>query len=231
MTENKTAGAPEPRVAFGRALVDFRIEGATTPHGLLPAEEKLVAAAARGEWCTVSGLDWTKEGDLKKLKKDEQYHVRPEVLRCLALGADAAAPVHEKGIQILGAFIPGDLDLEDAELCRPLWLQQSYFDGSVILRNARMSTLSIGGSRIAGLEGDRTIIVGGVYLRNGFKADGEVRLIGASVDGNLDCSSASFHDEDGKALTCEVQKLRAAYSSAMALRPMGGTPPRRTNRR
>jgi hypothetical protein len=155
MTENKTAGAPEPRVAFGRALVDFRIEGATTPHGLLPAEEKLVAAAARGEWCTVSGLDWTKEGDLKKLKKDEQYHVRPEVLRCLALGADAAAPVHEKGIQILGAFIPGDLDLEDAELCRPLWLQQSYFDGSVILRNARMSTLSIGGSRIAGLEGDR----------------------------------------------------------------------------
>jgi hypothetical protein len=63
-------GAARKR-AFGRSLSDFRIEGATTANGLLPAEEELLVAVARGEICSASDLDWKKPEDLEKLKSDD----------------------------------------------------------------------------------------------------------------------------------------------------------------
>ncbi len=207
MTGDEAPGASRLKAAFGHLLSDFRIEDATTPNGLLLAEEKLVAAVTRGELCIVSDLDWTKEDDLKKLKEEEQYHVRSEVLQCLALGRDPKAPLHEKGIQLKGAFLPSDLDLEDAQLPGPLWLHHCYFDGSVILRHSRTRTVSLGGSRIAGLEGDGAEVAGEVNLRHGFKAEKAVRLIGAEIGGDLDCSRGTFQNNGGVTLHCDGAEI------------------------
>ena len=119
------AGAARKR-AFGRSLSDFRIEGATTANGLLPAEEKLLVAVARGEICSVSSLDWKKPEDLEKLKSDEQWRIRADFLRFLALGGDNAAPVHEKGVQLARAHIVGDLDLEVLRSVSPLHRRQLF---------------------------------------------------------------------------------------------------------
>ena len=45
---------PRPKRAFGRSLADFRMEGAATPNGLHPAEERLLDCAARGTECHIA---------------------------------------------------------------------------------------------------------------------------------------------------------------------------------
>jgi hypothetical protein len=52
-------------------------------------------------------------------------------------------------------------------------------------------------------------IKGSILLRN-FSAEGEVRLYGASVGGNLDCGHGSFKNANGVALTVEGAKIEGA---------------------
>jgi len=101
--------------ALGRALVDLQNQG--SPSGLLPAEDRLLAAVIKGERCSfleeeaLAALD----RGLACVRADEKTcksaPVRAEFLRFLALGGDAASPMHERGIEIAGAYVVGTLDL------------------------------------------------------------------------------------------------------------------------
>lgn len=57
-------------------------------------------------------------------------------------------------------------------------------------------------------------IKGPVLLRNGFSAEGEVRLFGAKIGGNLECDNGSFKNANGMALTAE----RANVGGSVLLR-------------
>jgi len=46
-----------------------------------------------------------------------------------------------------------------------------------------------------------------VFLGSGFKAEGEVNLLGATIDGDLDCSGAEFLNASGRALNVEASKI------------------------
>ena len=61
-------------------------------------------------------------------------------------------------------------------------------------------------SRIEGghaLNAQGVEVTGAVFLRNGFTAKGEVRLSGAKIGGQLDCSKGSFANEGGDALNAQ----------------------------
>jgi hypothetical protein len=97
-----------PKRAFGRSLADFCIEGATTPNGLHSAEERLLECTRLGETCWI--------GDERPTEATPENTVRGSFLRFLLLGGDEDAPVHEKGAQLFGAFIDGDLDFEGSTI-------------------------------------------------------------------------------------------------------------------
>jgi len=134
----------KPKRAFGRRLADFIIEGATTPHRLHLAEEKLLNCAARGEHCEIAE-------SLPETASDEN-RLRPGFLRFLLLGGDEDTPVHEKGVQLGGAFIDGDIDLESAPDTGPLHLLHCRINGALIGRNARLGKLIFGGSHIRAMS-------------------------------------------------------------------------------
>jgi hypothetical protein len=213
--------------AFGRSLGDFRIAGATTPNGLLPAEEMLLMDVARGVTSEVSDLDWKKPEDLEKLKNDETYCIRAEFLRFLILGGDAVAPVHEKGVELERAYISGALDLEGCQSVTSVLIVSSYLASSLILRDAHLRGLNLGGSRVGAIEGDRAKIDGPLFLRRGFLAEGEVRFSGAKIGGFLDCDHASFNNPGGTALFLDGAKvtgflfLRDGFSAEGAVRLLG----------
>ncbi len=48
---------------------------------------------------------------------------------------------------------------------------------------------------------------GGVFLGEGFVAAGEVRLVGASITGDLHCRGGLFHNPDGVALTANRHEV------------------------
>ena len=159
----------ETKRAHGRSLADFWLDGEEGK--LHPAEAKLVAACAKGEPAIVDMR--VSEGP------GPDNFIRAGLLRFLALGGDAQTPVHEHGVQLMGAWIDGPFDLQGATVPALLVTVYSRIE-TLIVRHARLRGFYLDGSCVeAGIDGDGLHCEGDVFLRNGFRATGEVRLLGA----------------------------------------------------
>lgn len=187
--------------ASGRSLSDFWLEG--VEGRLHPGEQKLLEACARGEVC-VLGVK------RPEVQADENL-VRAGLVRFLALGGDEDNPVHEQGVWLQGAWIDEPLDMEAAEVPHRLGLWHCRIE-HLIARDARLRGLYLDGSCIeAGLAGDRMNVNGSVFLRDGFRAAGEVALARAEIGGNLDCSNGSFGSAEDAALVCDGASVKGVF--------------------
>jgi hypothetical protein len=109
---------------------------------------------------------------------------------------------------------------EDAEVKGNLLLQHGFAaDGEVRLIAAQIGTLNCEGSSFSNSSGcsdpsedkhireairaDRMRVGGGVFFNRGFKAEGEVKLSGAFVGGDLSCRGGTFRNLSGYALSAE----------------------------
>jgi hypothetical protein len=99
-SDNGGLGGKRVSRPFGRLLVDFYLDGQSTPHALLPAEERLLTAMPKGQRLTLA--------EARPTKATTKNRVRAEFLRYLALGGDDEIPVHEKGVQLDGAYVEGE---------------------------------------------------------------------------------------------------------------------------
>ncbi len=190
----KAAGSRPPGKSHGRWLGDFLDHESET--GLLPTEEKLLAASVRGEWCWLSS---------------DTENIRASFLRFLALGGDEDAPVHELGLLLEGAVITGEFNLMAARNVLPLLLYDCQFTDQPNFFSAHLASLSLQGSQVPGLLANEAEITGSVFLSNGFTAEGEVRFLGARIGGVLSCEDGTFHnrtkDSQGTALHCGRAKI------------------------
>ena len=96
VTDKRNAKRP-PHLPHGRWLGDFA--------PLNDAEKKLLAACAAGVYCTLNNDD-------RPDAAGDEHIIRAALIRFLALGGDAANSVHERGVQLRGAWIIGALDLQ-----------------------------------------------------------------------------------------------------------------------
>lgn len=179
--------APVAKVAVGRSLRDFQ--------PLLRGEESLLQACRQG---TVARL-----GTQVPEAPSDELRVRAPFLRFLLLGGDEQAPVHEHGVQLAGALIDGLLDLAGCRIPHNMDLKHCRFTKLLFAQDARVQGLiTLQGSYLTqGINADRLQCDGGLFLRNGFKATGEVRLLGAQIGGNLTCSGGQFEVKEGDALS------------------------------
>lgn len=177
-----------PKRAFGRSLSDFP--------NLSDAEKKLVACCAQGEICELGN------GKLPKAATAANT-IRAELIRFLALGGDADHPVHEEGVMLWGGWIKGILSLHQAQAAVRLDLKYCQFDAVPVFSAASLPELALSGSSVPGLNADRLTVAGGVFLRDGFAASGEVRLVGAQIGGVLSCVSGNFTNPGGNALSAD----------------------------
>ena len=179
---------PKPTArAHGRSLADFP--------NLSEAEKKLIACARSGEGCRL---------DLKRPEEPTKANtIRAGLIRFLALGGDDDNPVHEAGVQLAGAWISDQLDLTASIATRRLGIVHSHFVEPILAQEAHLPALYLNGCHIAELRAAGCRIIGGVHLRHGFKATGEVRLLGAQLGGNLDCSGGSFENTGNNALSAD----------------------------
>ena len=187
---------PKPTArAHGRSLADFP--------KLSVAETKLIACARHGEGC---------ELDPKRPEEPTKANtIRAGLIRFLALGGDDENPVHERGVQLWGAWIRDQLDLTAAIATRRLDIQHTHFAEPIWAHDAHLPTLYLDGSHIPGLQADRCRITGGVHLRGGFKATGEVSLVSAHIGGDLDCDGGSFENAGGDALNAQGATVKGGF--------------------
>ena len=185
---------------------------ANLPHGrwlddfpdLSAAELELVEYCAKGRVWVPDDSNGERPAEDEKT---EANTIRAELIRFLALGGDATHSVHEEGVMLRGTWIAGELSLHQCTAPVRLDLKQCRFDAEPILTAATLPELALNGSAVPSLGADRMIVAGGVFLGDGFEAQGEVRLLGAEIGGDLACSGGTFSNKDGNALSAELMKV------------------------
>ena len=168
------------------------------PTDLNPAEEYFTRCLAEGEPCKIGN------GELpeKAIESGEGANVvRSEVIRFFAYGGNEDNPVLGPEISLRGAWISGDLDLMHASIPYALDFSNCRFVASVVMLHMECAALYLNGSSLVqGLLADGLTTKGSVYLRRGFSAEGEVRLLGANINGDLDCMGGKFQNAIGNAI-------------------------------
>lgn len=186
---------PAVKKPRGRSLKDFL--------PLLPAEKELKRCIRLGEPAII--------GQTPPQERTQNNCIRAEYLRFLALEGDEHAPVHEKGIEVNGAWVSGTLDLEGCDIPSNFAVTASRFEQVPIFRDAHIhGLLVLSGSQLPGLSGDRLNADGSLFLRNGFVATGEIRLHGARIGGALSCKGGSFSDAQGNALSADRANIQGS---------------------
>jgi len=132
--------------------------------------------------------------------------VRAEFLRWLVTDAEAVAWLDPKGLRVVGATIPTELDLAECRELPVLVFARCTFQGRIQLRSAETKGIYIFVSTLVhGVGADRLIVHGPVFVRNSQALD-EIRLLGVKIAGNLDCSGTKLKAED-KALSAEGAEI------------------------
>ena len=116
--------------------------------------------------------------------------IRADLIRWLCVDRIAREFVDPMGIRAYGARIPGAIDLSGVTVPFGLTLWHCSMDHAS-LHSTEIPLLDLQGTWLQSLFADAVTVKGAVYLRNGFRTEGQVRLLGARIGGDLDCSNAA----------------------------------------
>lgn len=179
----------------GRTFAEFQ--------PLKPGESKLLDACANGEVAVL--------GSERPTAKSETNTVRASFIRFLALGGDDEVPVHEQGVQLVGAWIEGPLILCGTVTPTDLSLRYSHFESSPEFDGADIrGGLYLSGSLLPGLQANSAVIKRNFFLDDGFTSTGEVRLLGAQIGGDLACRGSLLDGRDGNALSADGAVIKGS---------------------
>jgi len=108
----------------------------------------------------------------------------------------------EGPIILANSSIKGDLDCTGAHFSNPFLSS----DNNVLKNKVHPQFfLAQPGTSLAL---DRSLIEGDVFLRFGFQSHGQVRLMGSTINGSLDCRGGQFFSSVNPALGAELAKIR-----------------------
>jgi hypothetical protein len=122
--------------------------------------------------------------------------VRASFLRWLIATRTGAAG-NADGLRLVGMRICGPLDLTGLTLDRPLVLRDCTLD-DIVLVDAHIPTVDLGGSSCTGIAADRMRIDGGLLLNAGFSSAGGVHLRDVTVAGDVNCDSCTIVEDKCK---------------------------------
>jgi len=174
---------------------------------LTDAEKKLFKATANGELADYSA-EKEEDNDPAGAKDwDDSRTLKADRIAWLCTDKQASELVTHKGIKIKGARIDGELDLAFARISFPFYLWICFIPEKMNLRHCELHALYLIGTHTRAIFADGIKVTGDVFLRDGFKSEGEVRLLGAEIGRNLECSSGHFINPEGKSLNADGLKV------------------------
>lgn len=96
-----------------------------------------------------------------------------------------------QGVTITG----GPLNFNFFKLPFSISLLNCFIPDKILLRHATIDALNLDGSRIDRIEADGLHVLGSISLAKDFRAEGNVCLIGAKIEGDLQCTSGKFGNQ------------------------------------
>ncbi len=133
--------------------------------------------------------------DNEKRWGDKCREISSRFLHDVLAGRTWHEAIPHAGVQIGGARIVGDLNLENAELVRAVWIYDSRVEGAITLRRARTKDMiGMGGTRVRGsFEADGMRSESSLFLRSGTALLSGGNLTGAKLDGDFDVSGTTVN--------------------------------------
>jgi len=184
---------------------------------LSTAEGKLLRAVITGDYAWCGPSDDDNDPGNKAISNEEwgqKRTVRAELLCWLCVDPAAEGHVHAEGISLHGARISGELDLSLVVVRFPLRFRHCRLTSEVKLGLAVLALLDLSASSAGSISADGVKVKGDVFLEEGFSAKGEVSLIGAQIEGNLQCDGSFFsnppaagEEDSGTALNIQNSKV------------------------
>ncbi len=196
---------------------------------LTKAERKLFKAFANGERADFS-VDSEENNDPAHADRWSGERVlKADRIAWLCTDPQASALVTHRGIVVLGARIDGKLDLQFAKISFSLSLRKSSLPVGLNLEQTEIPALFLHGTHTGPIKADGLKVKGGVFLDDGFRASGEVCLLGATIGGSLDCSNGHLISPENGALVADGLKvernvfLRDGFEAEGEVRLSGAT--------
>ena len=199
---------------------------AAIPFGAAQPAQTNLPAAEDWAWSQISqGLpaDFNGHyGDLDPKSEEDPAWLDPRLCRTLSasflVGLFTKPEFHDaityRGVEIHGAKILGDVDLNFAKIDKPLQDQNNQFKGAILLSKAHAeSPIDFGGS-----------LVSGVFAAYGFRSESSLGLFGANLKSGLDVRVASIWDLDLGAATCggNLNAVSLQVGQDLFMRSAGG---------
>ena len=170
---------------------------------LTKAELSLLHAATAGEWAyagppnaeALANLpEFSESGDIDRRLQPwgPERNVRAGLIRWLCVRQAPKTLVDPLGLRVMGARIVGSLNLEAVEVPFPLELQSCRLIDTVRVSRCTISNLSMAGCWTRDIVAIGLVVSGSVIMNRGFHAEGEIDLVGAKIDGDLDLMDATI---------------------------------------
>jgi len=138
------------------------------------------------------------------------FDVDAELLRWLCTDPAAIKLVDSKGIGLQGARVSGTLDLSFAIVPFPLTFRNTRFAMGIEFPESQLVNFVLDGGNVPGIVASNMTVRGNFALQNTV-VNGEVRLNGATLGGNLEGGSATFNNPGKDALFAEHLRATAVH--------------------
>lgn len=164
---------------------------------LYPSELELLAVAAGADPSLVFASDSEGTEDPSDSPDSSEgivtvSEIRAQLIRWLCVNRQAKVLVDPRGIQVSGATVSGQLNLDFVDVPFPIALFDCFLAEPASMICIRVPQLIFSGSSTRSIMMDSAFVESSVFLDQGFKANGQVSLIGAQVGLDVDCSAGAF---------------------------------------
>jgi sRNA-binding regulator protein Hfq len=189
------------------------LEIARNKFGQLNAtHESLYCSAFKREIVNYSSDSEELNDPIRAAEWGEERTLQADQITWLCTDPNASALLSPRGLQIEGAKIEGQLDLQFTTINMPLYFANCFFSEPVLLKQAKLLGLSLKGTHVVSIDASYLEVEGDILLDEGFKAEGEVHLLGTTIGGDLDCDDGQFLNKDGCALCTDGTKVEGNVS-------------------
>ena len=174
---------------------------------LTDCEQKLLEAVPIGAFAYCQSTNDEENDPSKGDKWPEPRQIDGWLIRWLCVDDAARKLIDPEGIQIYGAKAIDPPDLDYISVPFRIDIEHSRILGPMSLIEANIEALNLNGTWTGPITADRLTTRGPIFLSDSFHADGEVRLLGATVGGNLESEKGTFSNPKGYALSADGIKV------------------------